>query len=119
MALSHRLPSRPHSPSQSSPSISFHPSSPSIYNTPDQCILESPFTYPWPGYQKESLDELPTIIDTFAPRRPSFDLSPTSSASSDMDLSMPYYSMSPIDAFFASQSRVVRVSFYPYHRCLF
>jgi hypothetical protein len=105
------IPSRPQSPSQSSPSISFHPSSPSIYNTPGQGIFESSFTYSWPGYRKESQDDLPTIIDTFAPRRPSFDLSPTSSASSDLDSSMPYYSgRSVFDAFFATQSRVVRVS---------
>jgi hypothetical protein len=103
--------SRPQSPSQASPSIAFHPSSPLISNT--GCILESPFAYSWPEYRKELHDEFPTIIDSFAPRRPSLDLSPTSSASSDLDLSMPYYSMSgrsSFDAFFATQSRVVRVS---------
>src|SRR5262245_38966336 len=52
-----------------------------------------------------------TIIDAFAPRRPSFDLSPTSSASSDMDSSIPYGSNR--DAFIATRSRVVRVS----HAC--
>jgi len=102
------IPSCPPSPSLS---ISLHPSSPSIYNASGQCVFESPFTYSWPGYRKESQDDLPTIIDTFAPRRPSFDLSPTSSASSDLDSSMPYYSgRSPFDAFFATQSRVLRVS---------
>jgi len=94
----HRLsiPSPPHSPS---PSIAFHPSSPAS-------PLHSPFAYSWPEFRKQSQHDLP--IDTFPPRRPSFDLSPTSSASSDLDPSMPYYSS--FDAFFATQSRVVRVS---------
>ncbi|KIM77391.1 hypothetical protein PILCRDRAFT_825351 [Piloderma croceum F 1598] len=106
------IPSRPQSPSQSSPSISLHPSSPSVF--------ESPFTYSWSAYRKESQDDLPTIIDTFAPRRPSFDLSPTSSASSDLDSSMPYCSgRSPFDAFFATQSRVVRLSNLPPPACSF
>ena len=102
------IPSRPHSPARSSPSIAFHPPSPDG----GQCILESPFTYSWPDYRKDSQDELPPI-DSFTPCRPSFDLSPTSSTSSDLDLSMPSYFMSrrsSFDAFFATQSRVVRVS---------
>ena len=87
-------------PSPSYPSISLHPSSPSICtsnNTLD--------TYSWPEYPKESQDGL---IDSFALRCPSFDLSPTSSTSSDLDLSL-----SCFDTFVATQSRVVRVSAHP------
>src|ERR1700729_1660662 len=47
------IPSRPQSPSRSSPSIAFHPSS---FN-PNS--LESPFAYSWPEYRKEPHDELP------------------------------------------------------------
>jgi hypothetical protein len=108
--LVHRLrelsiPSRPQSPSQASPSISLRPSSPNTGGS--GCFLESPFTYSWPEYRKESQNEYPLIIDSFAPHRPSFDLSPTSSASSDLDQSTP---RSSLDVFFATQSRVIRVS---------
>jgi hypothetical protein len=107
------IPSRSHSSPRSSPS--FHP--PPNPNTPmgGQFTLESPFAYPWPEYLKDSQDGLSTVIDSFAPRLSSFDLSPTSSsASSDPDLPMSSISSmsrrSSIDPFTATQSRVVRVS---------
>ena len=94
------IPSRPQSPFQRSPSMS-------CTNTGGQYMLDSPFAYSWPECRKEAQDGLPTVIDS------SFDLSPTSSASSDLDLSVPYYAMSGRDAFFATQSRVIRVSTVP------
>lgn len=108
------IPSSLQSSPQPSPSISFHP--PSNPKTPmgGGYTLESPFSYPWPEYVKDSQDESATIIDSFAPRPLSFDLSPTSSASSDPDRPMSSISSmsrrSSIDSFTTTQSRVVRVS---------
>ena len=51
----------------------------------------------------------PKVIDTFAPRRDMSELSPTSSMSSS-DTSDSSLRFSPEDAFFATRSRVVRVS---------
>jgi hypothetical protein len=53
-------------------------------------------------------DEGTIIIDTFAPRPSPFNLSPTSSTDSDLDGAS---GTLPFDAFFGTQSRVVRVSF--------
>ena len=57
-------------------------------------------------------DSAPIIIDTFAPRPVPLDLSPTSSASSDLDSTSSHSSASKssFEAFFATRSRVVRVS---------
>lgn len=107
------LPSRPRSPPRPSPSITLHP--PPNTNTPSNghCALESPFAYSWPEYLKEPQNEPPTIIDSFSPR-PLFDLSPTSSASSDLDLSASHHSSisrrSSFDSFMTTHSRVIRVS---------
>lgn len=98
------IPSRPHSPSQLPPSITFDPPP----HMGGQYSQEAPYAYPWPEYTKNSQEEYPAVIDSFAPRRTSFDLSPTSSASSDLDPSM---SRTSFDAFFATRSRVIRVSF--------
>lgn len=51
----------------------------------------------------------PKVIDTFTPRRDMSELSPTSSMSSS-DASDSSLTFSPEDAFFATRSRVVRVS---------
>lgn len=112
------IPSRPHSPSQQPPSsISFHPGAMSNTNTlfgGQPFALDSPFSYSRSEYLKEQ--DLPVVIDSFAPRRPSFDLSPTSSTtSSDLDPSVSWSQSSmrrsSIYAFFATRSRVIRVSF--------
>lgn len=100
------IPSRPHSPSQQSPSsISIHPAAISNSNTlfsGQPFALDSPFSYSRSEYLKEQ--DLPAVIDSFTPRL-SFDLSPTSSTSSDLNPSV-----SSIDSFFATRSRVIRVS---------
>ncbi|KAF9460473.1 hypothetical protein BDZ94DRAFT_1265986 [Collybia nuda] len=97
-------------PSLTSPSSSvFSPSSdsPKARNT-----LGAPFSMSclYPSNQAED-DDVPTIIDTFAPRPLPYDLSPTSSASSDFD-SVSSHSSFPrpsFDAFVATRSRVVRL----------
>jgi hypothetical protein len=58
----------------------------------------------------------PKVIDTFAPRRDMAELSPTSSMSSS-DASDSSLTFSPEDAFFATRSRVVRVSGVRPHCC--
>lgn len=77
--------------------------------------LGAPFSLQ-PSYN-EFDDDLPTIIDTFSPKPqpPAFDLSPTSSTSSDFDSISSRqpnseFEHSLFDAFVATRSRVVRVS---------
>lgn len=71
------------------------------------CFLGAPFAMSYTCKE----DDSPTIIDTFAPRPLTFDLSPTSSASSDLDSLSSHSSFprSSFDAFVATRSRVVRV----------
>jgi hypothetical protein len=72
--------------------------------SPPALTLGTPFT-PSQHWKSLGRDEA-TVIDTFAPKPRSFDLSPTSSTSSDLD---GYSSASPFDAFLVTKSRVVRV----------
>ncbi|KAF8235051.1 hypothetical protein L208DRAFT_1258620 [Tricholoma matsutake] len=71
------------------------------------CFLGAPFAMSYTCKE----DDSPTIIDTFAPRPLTFDLSPTSSASSDLDSLSSHSSFprSSFDAFVATRSRVVRL----------
>ncbi|KAG5636982.1 hypothetical protein H0H81_006188 [Sphagnurus paluster] len=59
-------------------------------------------------HPSKDVDEGPIIIDTFAPRPLMCDLSPTSSASSDLE-SPESSPCSSFDAFVSTRSRVVRV----------
>jgi hypothetical protein len=72
--------------------------------------LDAPFAMSYSSKDPDE-DDGPTIIDTFAPRPLMFDLSPTSSASSDFDSISSHTSFprSSFDAFVATRSRVVRV----------
>ena len=102
------IPSRSHSPSQS-PSSS-HPVA--MFNSNalfggQPFTLNSPFSYSRSEYLKEQ--DLAVVIDPFVSRRPSFDLSPTSTTSSDLNPSVSS-SQSSTDSFFATRSRVIRVS---------
>jgi hypothetical protein len=74
------------------------------------CTLDSPFSMSY-ACKEHDEDDGPTIVDTFAPRPLVFDLSPTSSASSDFDSLSSYTSFprSSFHAFVATRSRVVRV----------
>ncbi|RDB23512.1 hypothetical protein Hypma_009234 [Hypsizygus marmoreus] len=75
-----------------------------------QCALSAPFSMSYRRPSKD-LDGVPTIIDTFAPRPLGYDLSPTSSASSDFDSHSSHISFprSSYEAFVATRSRVVRL----------
>jgi hypothetical protein len=77
------------------------------------CTLDAPFamSYPRSPSKEPDVSDGPAIIDTFAPRLLSFDLSPTSSASSEFDSISSHTSFPPssFDAFVATRSRVVRV----------
>jgi hypothetical protein len=68
------------------------------------------FRYP----SKESDQDFPTVIDTFAPKPLAHDLSPPSSASSERGSTSPPHTSSDqksvFDAFVATRSRVVQVS---------
>ena len=67
------------------------------------------FRYP----SKESDQDFPTVIDTFAPKPFAHDLSPPSSASSERGSTSPPHTSNQrtvLDAFNATRSRVVRVS---------
>lgn len=68
--------------------------------SPSDSTLDAAFSYTWPSKQPQQ--EYYDVIDSFAPRRPSYDMSPTSSASSEQG--------SFLDAFVATRSRVIRVS---------
>lgn len=74
------------------------------------CTLDAPFIMSHACKQPGD-DDGPTIIDTFAPRPLSFDLSPTSSVGSDFESLSSHSSLphSSFDAFVATRSRVVRV----------
>ncbi|KAF8154086.1 hypothetical protein B0H34DRAFT_676941 [Crassisporium funariophilum] len=63
------------------------------------------------SYPRGTVCDSPTISDTYAPRTYTLDLSPTSSASSDLDSGSSQGSLpkSSHAAFFATQSRVVRL----------
>lgn len=70
-------------------------------NSPSDSALDAAFSYTWPVKQPQQ--QYYDVIDSFAPRRSSsYDMSPTSSASSDQG--------SFLDAFVATRSRVIRVS---------
>jgi hypothetical protein len=71
----------------------------------DVYSLDGPFT-PVDTKPSTVFDNEGTIIDTFAPRPSPFNLSPTSSIDSDLDGAL------GTSAFFATRSRVVRVSFW-------
>ena len=97
-----------------SPSLT-SPTSPSVLNIfsrppKSRCTLNSPFSVSY-TYKEPDEDDVPTIIDAFSPRPLVFDLSPTSSASSDLDSlsSQTSFPRSSFDAFVATRSRVVRV----------
>lgn len=102
-------------PSHSPSSLTLSSSS-ALRNSSDspkvRCTLGAPFsmTYPYPSKDFDE-DDIPTIIDTFAPRPLAFDLSPTSSASSDFDSPSSHTSLprSSFESFVATRSRVVRV----------
>lgn len=76
----------------------------------DHCSLGPPFAMSYSCPSKE-VDDVPTIIDTFSPRPFVYDLSPTSSASSDYDSPSSHTSFprASFEAFVATRSRVVRV----------
>jgi hypothetical protein len=110
-------------PSQSTPSLtspsfprqplsatmSYHDLSPPC--SPSGFTLDAPFSMSYP-HPKWVDDDLPAVIDTFAPRALS-DLSPTSSTSSEYDsVSSHHTSLAKpsFEAFVATRSRVVRVS---------
>jgi hypothetical protein len=103
------LPSHSHSSLTSSSTSVLSPSSGS---PKARYTLGAPFSMSYPYPSKQFGDEdVPTIIDTFAPRPLAYDLSPTSSASSDFG-SLSSHSSFPrasLEAFVATRSRVVRV----------
>lgn len=86
--------------------------SPSSDSPKARYTLGAPFSmsHPHPFKQPDE-DDVPTIIDTFAPRPLAYDLSPISSASSDFDSLSSHSSFprAPFNAFVATRSRVVRV----------
>jgi hypothetical protein len=71
------------------------------------CTLGAPFSMSY-NYQPKEVDDGPTIIDTFSPKPLVYELSPTSSASSDLD-SHHSSPRSSFETFIATRSRVVRV----------
>lgn len=75
------------------------------------CTLDAPFSMSYVNPSKDFDEDVPTIIDTFAPRSLALDLSPTSSTSSDMASTSSHTpsSRSSFDAFFTTRSRVVCV----------
>lgn len=83
-------------------SVMFHsPNSP-----PHGRGLSSPFSLSYPS----CLEDYATVTDKLARRPASFDMSPTSSTSSDLENSTPFGGgHSSVAAFIATRSRVVRV----------
>lgn len=86
-----------------------------LSNGPSTRPLDGPFaismSFRYPS--KESDQEFPTVIDTFAPKPLAHDLSPPSSASSERGSTSPPHrsdQKSVFDAFVATRSRVVQVS---------
>lgn len=69
-------------------------------HSPSDAALDAAFSYTWPVKQQQQFYD---VIDSFAPRRHAFDLSPTSSTCSSDQGSF-------LDAFVATRSRVIRVS---------
>ena len=99
------LPSPSVTPLTSPSALNLFPDSPKSH-----CALGAPFSMSYTCKEPDE-DDGPTIIDAFSPRPFVFDLSPTSSASSDFDSLSSHTSFPrhPFDAFFATRSRVVRV----------
>jgi hypothetical protein len=96
--------------SQNLPCSVFNP----YFDSPkSQCTLDAPFvmSYSCAPSKEFDVNEGPVIIDPLAPRLLSFDLSPTSSASSEFESISSHTSWlpSPFGAFVATRSRVVRV----------
>ncbi|GLB44115.1 putative zinc finger domain containing protein [Lyophyllum shimeji] len=78
-------------------------------STNDRCTLGAPFSMSY-NHQPKEMDDGPTIIDTFSPKPLVYELSPTSSDSSDLDSH--HSSSSPrssFEAFVTTRSRVVRL----------
>ncbi|TFK69817.1 hypothetical protein BDN72DRAFT_897006 [Pluteus cervinus] len=75
------------------------------------CTLGASFSMVFPSPSKPYEQDLPTLIDTFAPKPLASDLSPTSTSSSDLDSvsSQPSNPRLSFEAFLATRSRVVRL----------
>ncbi|KAF5376037.1 hypothetical protein D9615_007760 [Tricholomella constricta] len=74
----------------------------------DGCTLGAPFSMSY-SHQSKETDDGHTVIDTFSPKPLMYDLSPTSSASSDVDSPLRTSPRSSFEAFLATRSRVVRL----------
>jgi hypothetical protein len=80
--------------------------------SPQESLLGVSSSHESPDLLQPYEDELPTIIDTFAPRPPVGGVSPTSSVSSDLgysNMNRVNLGKSILDKFLDTRSRVVRV----------